>query len=138
MKTIPTKIDFTFNALLIKKGVPQPAHFHYKKWLRYYLDFCFKYQHDPANRESFAPFVQKLKDKSQSERQREQAFNAVSIYYQIEKKKTYHNDIQILKNKSETISTKKPDLKSTNADWRPVYNGLNSEIKFRHRNPNHP
>jgi hypothetical protein len=50
MKTIPTEINITFNALLIKKGVPQPAHFHYKKRLRYYLDFYFKYHFEPENK----------------------------------------------------------------------------------------
>ena len=83
------------------------AHFHYRKWLRYYLDFCLKYDHDPANKESFAPFVQKLKDKNHTEQQREQAFDAVSIFYRIEKKKTDQGSAQVLNNKNGNISTEK-------------------------------
>ena len=135
MKPIPPEIKILYDTALIKKGVPQTAHAHYRKWLRYYLDFCFKYHHDPANKESFAPFVQKLKDKNQTGKQRKQAFGAISIFYQLEKEKTAQNKAQVLKNKYENISTKKTELKSTNADWRPVYNGLDSEIKLRHYSP---
>jgi hypothetical protein len=42
---------------------------------------------------------------------------------------------QTLKNKNENISTKKTVLKSTNADWCSVYNGLVSEIKLRQYSP---
>jgi hypothetical protein len=66
MKPIPSEIKIFYDAVLIKKGVPLSAHFHYRKWLRYYLDFCLKYHHKPSNKESFAPFVQKLKDKNQA------------------------------------------------------------------------
>jgi hypothetical protein len=117
---------------LIKKGVAPPAHFHYRKWLRYYLDFCLKYHHEPV-KESLAPFVQKLKAKNQTEQQRKQALDAISMFYQI--KKTVQGKTQTLKNKNENISTKKTVLKSTNANWIPVYNGLDSEIKLRHYSP---
>jgi hypothetical protein len=35
--------------------------------------FCIKYHHKPVNKESLAPFIQKLKDKNQTEKQRKQA-----------------------------------------------------------------
>jgi hypothetical protein len=72
---------------------------YWGKWLLYYLDFCFKYHHEPANKESFAPFVQKLKDTIRTEQQRKQAVDAVAIFYQIEKKKAGQDNTQILKNK---------------------------------------
>jgi hypothetical protein len=87
--------------------VDVPAHFHYRKWLWYYLDFCFKYHHEPVNKESLAPFIQKLKDKNQTAQKREQAFDAVSIFYQIERNKTVQGKTQTLENKNENISTKK-------------------------------
>jgi hypothetical protein len=55
--------------------------------------------------ESFALFVQKLKDKNQTEKQRKQAFGAGSIFYQIEKEKTDQDSATVLKNKNERIST---------------------------------
>ena len=107
MIPIPPDIKILYDAALIEKGVPLPAQFHYRKWLRYYLDFCFKYHHEPANKESFTPFVQKLKDKNQTEQQLKQAFDAVSIFNQIEKKKADQDNAQVLKNKKEDITTKK-------------------------------
>ena len=135
MKPIPPETRILYDAALVEKGVPLPARPHYRKWLRYYLDFCFKYHHGPGNKESLGPFVQKLKDKNQTEQQRKQAFDAVSIYYQIEKRKTDQIKLQVLKDKDKNISTKNNGLKSSGADWRPVYNGLDSEIRLRHYSP---
>ncbi len=133
MKPIPPEIKILYDAALVEKGVALPAHFHYRKWLRYYLDFCLKYHHESANKDSLALFVQKLKDKNQTEQQRKQAIDAVSIYYKI--KKSDQDKSQTLKNKNENISTKKTVLKSTNADWSSVYINLISEIKLRHYSP---
>lgn len=130
VKPIPPNFKIHYDAALIKKGVALPAHFHYRKWLRYYLDFCLKYHHEPLNKGSLAPFIQKLKDKNQTEQQRKQAFSAISLYYQV--KKNYQGKTQTLKNKKEHNPRKKSGLTATNADWRPVYNGLVSEIKLRH------
>lgn len=135
MKPIPPEIMTQYDASLIKKAIPLPAHISYRKWLRYYLDFCRKYHHEPEKKENFAPFAIKLKDKNQSEQQRKQAFDAVSIYYQIEKGKPDQDDPPLLKNKNEQISTKNTETNSTHADWRPVYNGLDSEIQLRHYSP---
>jgi hypothetical protein len=65
MKPISPEIKILYDAALIKKGIPLPAHFHYRKRLRYDLDFCLGYHHKPANRESLAPFVQKPKERKQ-------------------------------------------------------------------------
>ena len=138
MKPISPEIKILYDAALLKKDVALSAHFHYRKWLRYYLDFCLKYHHKPVNKESLALFIQKLKDKNQTEQQWKQALDAVSMFYQIKKKKTDQGKTQTLKNKKENISTKKTKLKSTSADWSSVYNGLVSEIKLRHYSPKTP
>jgi len=39
-----------------------------------------------------------------------------SFFYQLEKKKTDQDNVQVLKNKNENISTKNTELKSTNAE----------------------
>ena len=39
MEPIHPEIKILYDAALIKKGVSLPAQFHYRKWLRYYLDF---------------------------------------------------------------------------------------------------
>lgn len=133
MKNIPPESKILYDAVLVKKGVPLAAHSYYRKWLRYYLDFCLKYHHEPAFRASLSPFIQKLKDKKQTEQERKQALHAVSIYNEL--KNADQGKIGALENKKENISTKKTDLRSMNADWRPVYNDLNAEIKLRHYSP---
>ena len=46
MESIPAENKILYDAALVKKGVPLPAHFYYRKWLKYYLDFCLKYHHE--------------------------------------------------------------------------------------------
>ncbi len=73
--------------------------------LNYYLNFCFKYHHDKSKKESLSHFIKKLKNKNQTEQQHKQAFHAVSIFHEI--KNTDQDEICVLKNKKENISTKK-------------------------------
>ena len=115
MIPIPPEIKILYDAALIEKGPPLPAQFHYLKWLRYYLDFCFKYHHEPARKDSFSPFLQKLRDKNQTEQQLKKAFDAVSIFYQIEKKKADQNNAQVLKNNNEDITTR--NIKTRQENW---------------------
>jgi len=116
-----------------KKKIPEKSRFYYTKWLRYYLDFCFKYGFNQSNKESLACFIKKLKEKNQTEQQQKQALHAISIYFDIE---FADKDKNIpLENKKRILSSKKEGLKSTNADWRPVYSALNAEIKLRHYSP---
>jgi len=133
MKQIPSEIKIPYDALLLKRGVPPTVHFYYRKWLRFYLDFCLKYHHERFKKESLSRFIDKLKNKRQTEHQRNQAFHAVSIFY--ETKNTAQDEIAALNNKKENISTKKPELKLIGSDWGPVYKNLESEIKLRHYSP---
>jgi hypothetical protein len=56
---------------------------HYKKWLRYYWDFCHKYGLEPRQRQSLPRFDEKLRAKHQSNFQRHQAHQVVSLYYDL-------------------------------------------------------
>jgi hypothetical protein len=44
MLNIPNELWSKYGAILNKKTVPVSFHNHYKKWLRYYLDYCHKYK----------------------------------------------------------------------------------------------
>jgi hypothetical protein len=44
MLNIPQELLVRFVAILEKRGVPSAQHNYFKKWLRYYLDFCDKYR----------------------------------------------------------------------------------------------
>ena len=66
MKQIPSNISSLYNEHLKKKAIPKKDYFNYRKWLRYYLDFCFKYRQDQLNKESLKHFIAKLKEKRQN------------------------------------------------------------------------
>ena len=70
--------------MLVQNGVPDKYHYYYGKWLRYYLDFCLKYNVKQSNKGSLSQFLKKLKEKNQAEHQVKQAYHAMSVYYEIE------------------------------------------------------
>ena len=82
MLGIPLELARLYDTLLERKGVAVAQRPHYKKWLRYYWDFCHKYALEPTDRQSFPAFNEKLRAKNQSESQRQQAYRAVSLYYE--------------------------------------------------------
>ncbi len=111
MIQIPANIQNRYKAFLIKKAIPEKYHFHYMKWLRYYLDFCLKYKCNQSDKKSLSHFLSKLQEKNQTEQQQEQASDAISIYYE---SAATHSDENIpFKNNNAVISTKKEGLKST-------------------------
>ena len=82
MLSIPPELARLYDTLLEQKDVAVKQRSHYKKWLRYYLDFCHKYAFAPTARQSFPAFDEKLPTKNQPEALRQQAYHAVSFYYQ--------------------------------------------------------
>ena len=46
LKILP-QILLLYDELLAKAAVPERFHFFFKKWLRYYLDFCLKHEFEP-------------------------------------------------------------------------------------------
>ena len=68
--------------------MPLSSHAEYKKWLRFYLDFCDKYPVPESKSERVRLFTDKLKEKKQSLALRQRAANAVSLYFQMEKNET--------------------------------------------------
>ena len=83
MKQIPPKISTLYNGHLNIKAIPKKENFNYRKWLRYYLDFCFKYNNNQLNKNSLNLFIEKLKEKKQTEQQQKKAYHAISVYYEL-------------------------------------------------------
>lgn len=52
--------------ILAKKAVPVSFHNHYKKWLRYDLDYSHKYKQPYFDNQSLEKFIEKLREKKQS------------------------------------------------------------------------
>ena len=69
--------------LLLEKEIPRKDHPYFKKWLRYYLDFCVKYQFELLSKKSLSHFIQKLRQKKQSDQQQRQASDAISVFYEL-------------------------------------------------------
>jgi len=52
MLQIPPLVLQRFNSELGARNVPVKFHPHYRKWLRYYPDFCHKYRFDPDSQQT--------------------------------------------------------------------------------------
>jgi integron integrase len=81
MLPIPPGLQAQFEEHLKKRSIPEGLRGVYRKWLRYYLDFCQKYHFPPANGESLPRFIEKLQEKKQTTEQQQQAANSIKLYY---------------------------------------------------------
>jgi hypothetical protein len=69
--------------LLAGKSFPDDARAYYLKWLRFYWDFCNKYQYDPYSSESLSRFCINLVENRQSEQQQKQAGRSITLFYRM-------------------------------------------------------
>jgi hypothetical protein len=83
MRLIPSAVFKQYAAHLRHRGIAAVHHSEYQKWLRYFLDFCDKYPVPNAKSERVRLFCEKLRDKKQSEAQRERAAHAISLYFEM-------------------------------------------------------
>lgn len=83
MHNIPPSLRSQFESHLQKKGIPKNLQAVYQKWLRYYLDFCQKYQFSQTQTGSLAHFLMKLQEKKQTKTQQDQASHSISLYYEL-------------------------------------------------------
>ncbi|MBI5047979.1 MAG: integron integrase [Deltaproteobacteria bacterium] len=146
MLNIPAALFTKYSLLLNKKSVSNSLHNNYKKWLRYYLDFCHKYCHRYADRESLKHFMIKLHEKNQSTVMQEEAARAVAIYYEmLEDSKAGDSPNSTAPCHSAGKSGTVPSLMmgernikkegSIEYDWQKAYSDLFAEIKVRHYSP---
>lgn len=136
MLKIPAQTLLPYDELLVKRAVPELSHFSYKKWLRYYLDFCHKFRFELSKSGNFSGFLNKLKDKKQNEgstkASRSCNINHSGTIYEIRKP----NFNKKGNNKARTINRRLPSPNTiekllTKGDWTPAYNDLDSVIKSR-------
>jgi len=83
MLKLPTSLLQKFDSLLLKRSFSDEHRAAYKKWLRFYWDFCHKYQHDILHSNSLLLFLQKLQCKNQSVQQQNQAKHSVSLFLEM-------------------------------------------------------
>ena len=129
MIKIPQQIIQQFDTLLDKEKISFDKQNYYRKWLRYYLDFCYKYNHDPKQTESLPEFINKLRDKKQSKQQQKQAFDSIIIYYKLFNiypawsNKTGDNEVK------EQIVSYGQNKSINTGRWDCVYNQLSYDSK---------
>jgi len=81
MFAIPNSVVNQYDAVLKNLMIPISQYADYKKWLRYFLDFCAKYPAELNNASGQELlFLEKLRQKRQSEEQRKQAEFAIKLY----------------------------------------------------------
>lgn len=85
MITIPDDILVQHEVALKKGAIAASRQAEYRKWLRYYLDFCAKYQPPDSESERVRLFIEKLRKKKQTPELQQQAAHAVSLYFEGQK-----------------------------------------------------
>ncbi len=68
------------------RKIPVAEQVHWFKWLRYYLDFCLKYQHSTRDPVTEICYLQKLSSKGQSESQQSQASKCITLSREVAKR----------------------------------------------------
>ena len=89
MVPIPKHILVQFNNVLRQRAVAESLHIHYRKWLRYFPDFCERYPPPEAKSERVRLFIEKLKSKKQTPQQCAQAAHAISLFFESRQVKNF-------------------------------------------------
>jgi integron integrase len=144
MEQISQELLKQFDSQLKQNSILPQEYSYYKKWLRYYIDFCVKYNHPPKNSHSLPLFINKLREKQQSRSQQKQAYNAILIYYGMYDIPLHwhHASLTVRKGvdnasevKEDTNIILNPDKTPLMDPWETVYSRLRDEIRIRHYSP---
>ena len=139
MEQIPTKIQTLYVDFLKKNGFSSEEIPFYVKWLRFYFDFCNKYDHEKTDQKSLNGFILKLRQKNQTDRQIKQAKQSIFYFYKFFEIYRNKDSFTPPKNRLDPESTvnnfgDKTDV-STNQSWQEQYQLLKDEIQLRQYSP---
>jgi len=137
--------------VLEKHGIPYNLRTDYRKWLRYFLDFHFKYLNSAEQSEQVCLFLNKLREKRQTEAQCRQAAHAVSLCFEMQGWNTTANGqhgppeqkllyktavaaapIPAVNEKPSQYNVAGYQEKSDCPEWDAVLAAMAAEIKVRH------
>lgn len=154
MLAIPNAVMNQYDAVLRTREVPLPQYADYKKWLRFFCDFCAKYPVPNSRSERVRLFSEKLRAKKQTEAQCEMAAHAVSLYFEIQKQEINMQEsaeMAVLQQSAPILvassqrafyqqksqySVAGYQEKSDSQEWDDVLAKLAGEIKVRHYSRN--
>ena len=83
MKKIPDILVNEMRREMDAHRLSRPEQVEWFKWLRYYLDFCFKYQHSTRDPETEVQYLQKLSSKGQPDARQKQASDCISLFREV-------------------------------------------------------
>lgn len=164
MIQIPQQLLRQYTTLLAQQGVIQQEQRYYVKWIRFYFDYCHKYNFRQCSDAGLSAFMEKLSEKKQSQKQIRQAQHAVTLYCtsfsQATGKRTNahtqgitgttslsarnrtgricqeNKQLQDSKNCThEPVIAENERLKTSGADWTSMYKELKNSIQIRHYSP---
>jgi hypothetical protein len=117
MRKIPDVLAKEMRREMDARKIPRAEQVAWFKWLRYYLDFCFKYQHSTRDSETEMLYLQKLSSRGQSEIQQRQASACIALFREVAKQFP--------------AKGKEQDQAAELSDWGEVLVKLEEEIRRR-------
>jgi integron integrase len=159
MIQIPPQLLHSYIDFISSNGIQSGELQYYVKWLRYYLDYCHKYNSRHDDGKSLSTFLQKLRDKNQSEQQRKQARHAIVVYgtmlsstpgkttsgstYEHTNHSSFNGPTRNNKlcQENRGVAGKESSAyqgglrKEYGADWTKLYQDFQNAIKLRHYSP---
>lgn len=121
MKRLAEVLRVAVAARMRELGVPEVEWPDRLRWLRFYLDFCFKYAFPPRDADSLEPFLQKMAAKGQGPDIQRVAAESVGLYYALMK----------------TWGARPEAAPSDQArqGWQPAFDELKAAIRVRQYSP---
>lgn len=158
MILIPKKTYAQYMNLLKASNVSADLFQEYLKWLRYYLDFCDRHVITPDKAERLRLFLEKLREKKQSENKCRAAFHSVSLYFKMQEEQIADSTVCadskdasktesplqiIVESTNHTVSSPRLQRrsqysesayqeKSDSPEWDSALEAMANEIKLRH------
>ena len=81
--SFPKHLQTQYEKALDSASISRELRPQFRKWLRFYLDFCSKYGHSRDLKSSLSLFMAKLASKNQPEARRSEASVAVTLYFKM-------------------------------------------------------
>ncbi|RII25217.1 MAG: integron integrase [Geobacter sp.] len=148
MIRLPPHLYKQYREFCVKSSIKNCDLTDYMMWLRYFLDFCEKYQVAGDEEQKTCLFLDKLQQKKQSEEKRRQAQHAISLYFEMIKGgSTIAQTAELQKPLSGSHEVHQAPIKyahksyyheagyqekSASPEWDEVLQKLADEIKVRH------
>lgn len=133
MFVLPDKVTAAYNSFMAHQQIPASQQNYFRKWLRYYIDFCRKYKMSYVAHSSLNSFRNKLREKQQSDSLVQQACEAVGLYYlMLEHHKQKTDPSLPTVEPQQQLEKNTAPITNDASDWGWIYDKLVEQIRIRH------